>query len=109
MPRYVLLADHNPEICPGSNAKSRARALEGLNPDNADKVARSLGLETVFGPVHLDPSHRTLCVFEGESIEAVNKWVIETGLFQWNTVEVSALTPIEEMMPITLSLPIVFD
>ena len=109
MPRYVLFADHNPEICPASNARTRTRMMEGLNPEHAEKVAQSLGLETVFGPVHLDPSHRTLCVFEGESIEAVNKWVIETGLFQWNTVEVSALTSIEEMMPVTLGAPIVFD
>jgi hypothetical protein len=109
MPRYLLLADHNPEVCPASNARSRARMMEGLNPENAEKVAESLGLETVFGPAHLDPSHRTLCVFESESVEAVNKWVIETGLFQWNTVEVCALTPIEEMMAITLAAPIVFD
>ena len=109
MPSYVLVADHNPEICPSSNAKSRARMMEGLNPENAEKVAQSLGLATVFGPVHLDPSHRTLCVFEAESIEAVNKWVIETGLFQWNTVEVSALTPLEEMLSTILGAPIVFD
>ncbi|HTT86237.1 MAG TPA: hypothetical protein VMF60_02615, partial [Acidimicrobiales bacterium] len=99
----------NPEVCPGSNAKARARMLEGLNPEHAEKVARSLGLETVFGPIHLDPSHRTLAVFEAGSVEAVNKWVIETGLFQWNTVEVSATTPIEEMMTTIMSAPIVFD
>jgi hypothetical protein len=104
-----MLADHSPEVCPASHAKSRARALEGLNPENAEKVAQSLGLETVFGPVHLTPSHRTLVVFEAGSIEAVNSWVIETGLFQWNTVEVSAVTPVEEMMPIVLSSPIIFD
>ncbi len=109
MSRYVLLADHNPEVCPASNAKSRARMMQGLNPENAAKVAESLGLDTLFGPVHLDPSHRTLVVFEGDSIEAVNRWVIETGLFQWNTVEVSSLTAIEEMMPMILDAPIVFD
>jgi hypothetical protein len=109
MPRYILQADHTPDLCPGSNGRVRARMMEGLNPENAEKVAKSLGLETVFGPVHLDPSHRTMCVFEGPSIEAVNQWVIETGLFQWNTVEVSAITPLEEMIPIALSSPIVFD
>jgi len=39
----------------------------------------------------------------------VTKWVFETGMFQWNTVEVSPATPIEEMMAIVLESPIVFD
>ena len=108
MPHYALLADHSPDLCPSSNAKVRARSLEGLNPENADRVAESLGMKTLFGPLHLDPSHRTLAIFEAPTIEAVNKWVIETGLFQWNTVEVSAVTSIEEMMPIVMSQPIVF-
>ena len=108
MPQYVLLADHTPDLCPSSNAKVRARSLEGLNPDNADKIARSLDMKIVFGPLHLDPSHRTLAIIDAPAIEAVNKWVVETGLFQWNTVEVSAVTPIEEMMAIIMSQPIVF-
>jgi hypothetical protein len=108
VPQYALLADHSPDLCPSSNAKVRARAIEGLNPDNADKVAQSLGLKILFGPLHLDPSHRTIAVIDAPTIEAVNKWVIETGLFQWNTVEVSAVTPIEEMMAIVMSQPIVF-
>jgi len=109
MPRYVLLADHSPDLCPSSNAKTRARMMEGLNPENAEKVAQALGLETVFGPLHLDPSHRTIAVFDAPAIEAVTKWVFETGMFQWNTVEVSPATPIEEMMAIVLESPIVFD
>ena len=109
MPRYALISDHSPDLCPSANAKTRARMLEGLNPENAEKIARSLGLETLFGPFHLDPSHRTLALFEAPTIEAVNKWVVETGMFQWNTVEVTAVTPLEEMMPIVLGSPIVFD
>jgi len=69
MPRYVLLADHSPDLCPSSNAKTRARMMEGLNPENAEKVAQALGLETIFGPLHLDPSHRTIAVFDAPAIE----------------------------------------
>ena len=108
MSQYVLIADHTPDLCPSSNAKVRARALEGLNPDNVEAVGQPLGLKILFGPLHLDPSHRTLAVIDAPAIEAVNKWVIATGMFQWNTVEVSAVTPIEEMMPIIMSQPIVF-
>ena len=108
MPQYALFADHSPDLCPSSNAKVRARMMEGLNPDNVEKVAQSVGMKILLGPLHLDPSHRTLAIIEAPTIEAVNKWVIETGLFQWNTVEVSAVTPIEEMMAIVMSQPIVF-
>jgi hypothetical protein len=109
MPRYALLADHSPDLCPSSNAKTRNRMLEGLNPENAEKVAQSLGMEVVYGPLHLDPSHRTIAIIDAPAIEAVTKWVVETGMFQWNSVEVSPVTPIEDMMPIILESPIVFD
>jgi hypothetical protein len=109
MPRYALIADHSPDLCPAANARTRARALEGLNPEHADKVTQSLGMETVFGPYHLDPSHRTLVLFDAPAIEAVNKWVIEKGLFQWNTIAVSPVTPTEEMMPMILGMPIIFE
>ena len=39
MPQYALFADHSPDLCPSSNAKVRARMMEGLNPDNVQKVA----------------------------------------------------------------------
>jgi hypothetical protein len=109
MPTYVLIADHTPDLCPASNARTRAVAMERLNPEAASKAAEAIGLQTVFGPVHLDPSHRTICVFEAPTIEAVNKWTIDTGLFQWNTLEVSPITSTDEMMPIILSQPTIFD
>ena len=65
-------------------------------------------MKILLGPLHLDPSHRTLAIIEAPAIEAVNKWVVETGLFQWNTVEVTAVTPIEEMMALVMSQPVVF-
>jgi hypothetical protein len=34
MPHYAVLADHSPDICPGSNAKTRNRAREGAGPEN---------------------------------------------------------------------------
>ena len=82
--------------------------MEGLNPENSEKVAQSVGMKILLGPLHLDPSHRTLAIIEAPAIEAVNKWVVETGLFQWNTVEVTAVTPIEEMMALVMSQPVVF-
>ena len=109
MPRYAILADHSPDICPGSNAKTRDRAREGAGPENIQKVAGNLGLEFVLEPQHLDPTHRVMAVVDAPSIEAVNQFVFDTGLVQWNTVETFALTPIGEMMPKLFTTPIVFD
>ena len=57
----------------------------------------------------LDPTHRVIAAVEAPSIEAVNQFVFDTGLIQWNTVETFALTPIGEMMPKLFDVPIVFD
>jgi len=108
VPQYAILADHTPDICPSSNAKTRARAMEGLGPENVPKVAQSVGLTFVVEPLHLDPSHRTMAVVDAPSIEAVTQFVYETGLFQWNTVEVYPVTPIAEMMATIDDSPIVF-
>ena len=109
MPQYALLADHSPDICPGSNARTRARALEGTGPDNMQKVCADLGISFVVEPLHLDPSHRVIAVLEAPSIEAVTEFVMATGLFQWNTVESYPVTPIAEMMMKVSEFPTVFD
>jgi len=109
MPHYAVLADHSPDICPGSNAKTRDRALQGAGPENIQKIAGDLGLSFVLEPQHLDPTHRVIAVVDAPSIEAVNQFVFDTGLVQWNTVETYALTPIGEMMPKLIGAPVVFD
>jgi len=109
MSHYAILADHSPDICPGSNAKTRDRAREGAGPENIQKIAGALGLSFVLEPQHLDPTHRVIAVVDAPSIEAVNQFVFDTGLVQWNTVQTFALTPISEMMPKLLDTPIVFD
>jgi hypothetical protein len=98
MPKYAVLADHSPDICPGSNARTRASAFEGLSPENVAKAASDLGLTFVVEPLHLDPSHRTVAIVDAPSIETVNEFVMTVGLMQWNTIETCAVTPIAEMM-----------
>jgi hypothetical protein len=109
MPRYAILADHSPDICPGSNAKTRARASEAAGPENIQRIAGNLGLSFVLEPQHLDPTHRVIAVVDAPSIEAANQFVFDTGLFQWNTVETFPLTPIGEMMPKLFDAPVVYD
>ena len=109
MPQYAVLADHSPEICPGSNARTRARALEGTSSENIEKVCADLGMSFVVPPLHLDPTHRVMAVVEAPSIETVSEFILATGLFQWNTVETFPVTPIAEMMARVTEFPTVFD
>jgi hypothetical protein len=108
MPQYVILADHSPDICPSSNARSRARAIEGLAQD-LPRLSEAAGVTFITGPLHLDPGHRTVSVVEGPNIEAVAQLVYDTGLSQWNTVEVCPTRPVAELMANVGDFPIVFE
>ena len=107
MPKYVILTDHSADICPSSNAKSRARALEGMG-QLLPKLAKESGVTFEVGPLHLDPGHRGVSVVDAPNIEAVTKLVFDSGLSQWNTVEVVPTTPIAELMSDLDRFPIVF-
>jgi hypothetical protein len=109
MPQYAMIADHTPDICPASNARTRARALEGTSPENIEKVSKELALSFVLPPMHLDPGHKVIAIIEAPTIETVTQFVMETGLFQWNTVETYPVTPIAEMQARVAELPIVFE
>ena len=56
MPQYVILAEHPPNICSSSNARSRARAIEGLGQD-LPRLSEEAAVTFVAGPLHLDPGH----------------------------------------------------
>jgi hypothetical protein len=109
MSKYVLLADHSPDLCPSANARTRARAMDGLGPESLPKAMAEFGITFVVEPMHLDPSHRTMAILEASDIESVVRFVNETGLSQWNTVEVCPTTPIAELMATVEESPILFD
>ena len=108
MPQYVILAEHSPQICPSSNARSRARAIDGMG-QQLPQLAEEAGVTFLTGPLHLDPGHRTIAVVEGPSVEAVTQLVYDTGLSQWNTVEVCPCRPTAELMANIADFPIVFE
>ena len=108
MPQYVILADHSPDICPSSNSRSRARAVQGMGQD-LPRLSADAGITFVSGPHHLDPGHRTVAVVDAPSIEAVTELVYATGLSQWNTVEVCPTTPTADMMANLDAFPVVFE
>ena len=108
MPQYVILAEHAPNTCPSSSAKVRDRAMEGLG-QLLPKLAQEAGVKLTVEPLHLDPGHRTIAVVEAPNIEAVTKLAFDTGLSQWNTVEVCPVTPTAELMADVDRFPIIYD
>jgi hypothetical protein len=50
-----------------------------------------------------------IAVAEAPTIEAVTEFVYQTGLSQWNTVEVVPVTPIGEMMGRLFEFPTIFE
>src|ERR1700734_2221710 len=107
MPQYAILADPPPDICPTSNSRSRARAVQGLGQD-LPRLSADAGITFVIGPLHLDPRHRTLSIVDASSIGAGTQLVPATGLSQWNTVEVVPVVPGADMMDNLDAFPIVF-
>jgi hypothetical protein len=51
------------------------------------------GITFELAPLHLGPGHRTIAVVDAPNVEAVTKLVFDSGLSQWNTVEVCPVTP----------------
>jgi hypothetical protein len=108
VPQYAILADHTPDICPSANARTRARAMQGLGQD-LPKLAADAGVRFDVPPLHLDPGHRTIAVVEAPSIEVVTRLLYDVGLTQWNDVQVYPVTPVSEMMARVEEFPIVFE
>lgn len=90
---YVLLATHNPEICPTSNAKTREMMQSRASEIPA--LAKRLGVNLVAGPF-LSHEHLGVIIVESAKAESVNQFVLESGLAQWNSVRIVPSITMEE-------------
>ena len=101
---YVVLGQHPPDLCPTSNAKTRERVQPMMTP--LDVAQKKHQVRVLSGHI-LGVSHRMVVLTEAPNVEAVRAFAMETGLVQWNSVEIypswgfdeaiqqaSALTPI---------------
>jgi len=66
---FVVLGVHSPEVCPTSNAKSRALLLE-MGPQ-IPKLAEQHGVKIVAGP-YVNREHTTVVVAETDSAESLD-------------------------------------
>jgi hypothetical protein len=89
---FVILGSHSAEVCPTSNAKSRAMLLE-IGPQ-IPTIAQKHGVKLVAGPF-INREHLTVAVAEAERAEDLDAFVVESRLAQWNTVRVIPSHPME--------------
>jgi hypothetical protein len=92
---FVLLAEHSAEVCPTSNAKTRDLLLQ-TGPE-IPGVAERTGVNIVAGP-YVNREHITVVVVEADTADAVDRFLVESRLHQWNSVRVLPSLPMQEGM-----------
>jgi hypothetical protein len=92
---FVLLAEHNAEVCPTGNATTRDLMLQ-MGPE-IPGIADKSGVNIVAGP-YVNREHLVVAVVEAEKAENVDDFVVGSRLNQWNTVRVVPSRTIEEGM-----------
>jgi hypothetical protein len=92
---FVLLAVHSPEVCPTSNSTTRDLMVQ--TAPEIPGIAERAGVKIVAGP-YVNREHMTVAVVEADTAEAVDQFLVDTRLHQWNSVRVLPSLPIEEGM-----------
>lgn len=92
---YVVLASHSAEVCPTSNAKTKALLLE-IAPQ-IPAIAGKHGVNIVAGPF-ANREHTIVMIVEAERSEALDTFLVDTRLSQWNQVRILPSLPMEESL-----------
>jgi hypothetical protein len=90
---FVVLGTHSPEICPLSNAKTKALLLE-IGPQIFD-IAKQHGVDIVAGPF-VSREHKTVVIVETERADALDAFLAASRLHQWNQLHIMPSLPIQE-------------
>ncbi len=105
MATFAVIAEHPPNLCPTSNAKTRQIMKEGAPqvPQLAEQLGVNIITLRVFGPDHI-----LLAVVDADDIEAVRDFAFQSRLAQWNTVKIHATYSMEEALELIDGMEPVF-
>jgi uncharacterized protein with GYD domain len=92
---FVVLGTHSAEVCPTSNAKTKALLLE-VGPQVSD-LAEKHGVNIVAGPF-ANREHMLVVIVETDRAEALDSFVLESRLAQWNQVRILPSVPMQQAM-----------
>jgi hypothetical protein len=95
MATFAVIAEHPPELCPTSNARTRQMLKEGAAqiPQLAERLGVDIVTLRIFGPDHI-----VLAVVEANDIEPVREFILQSRLIQWNTTNIHATYSMEEAL-----------
>jgi hypothetical protein len=105
MATFAVIAEHPPELCPTSNARTRQMLTEGAAqmPQLAEQLGVDIVTLRIFGPDHI-----VLAVVEANDIEVVRDFVLQSRLIQWNTTKIHATYSMEEALARSDELEAIF-
>jgi uncharacterized protein with GYD domain len=92
---FVVLGNHSAEVCPTSNAKTKALLLE-IAPQ-VTNMAEKHGVKIVSGPF-ANREHMLVVIVETDRAEALDDFLVESRLAQWNQLHILPSVPIEAAM-----------
>jgi uncharacterized protein with GYD domain len=92
---YVVLSTHTAEVCPTSNAKTKSLLLE-LAPQ-IPSLADKHGVKILAGPF-TNREHMVVTIVESERSEALDAFLVDSRLSQWNQVRILPSLSMEESM-----------
>jgi hypothetical protein len=92
---FVVLGSHSPEVCPTSNAKTKALLLE-MAPQ-IPNIAEKNSVNIVAGPF-VNREHTVVVIVETERPEALDSFLVESRLQQWNQLRILPSLPMQEGM-----------
>ena len=95
MTQFVLVMTHTPDQCPTANSTIR-KLVNNLSAE-LPKLARKMGVKFVVGPL-VSNEHRGFAFVEAEKVEAINDLVTQSGLIQWQSVEIVPTLNLDEAM-----------
>jgi hypothetical protein len=105
MATFAIIAEHPPDLCPTSNARTRQLLKAGATqiPQLAERLGVAIGALRIFGPDHI-----ILAVVEANELESVRRFALQSGLMQWNTVNIHATYSIEEAVAMVDEVEAIF-
>jgi len=105
MATFAIIAEHPPNLCPTSNARTRHLLKAGASqiPRLAERLGVGIDTLRVFGPDHI-----ILAVVEANEIETVRSFALQSALVQWNTVKIHATYSIEEAVAMVDEVETIF-
>lgn len=85
MAQFALILTHTSDQCPTANSK--VRKLFELAGAEIPKLGRKHGVKFLAGPL-ITTEHKAVAIAEAKDNESLRKFILESGLIQWNSVQV---------------------